>query len=660
MKNNKILGLLLAGVMVTSIPFNVFADGEQTSTPTGPTVAGHTAGNPTGNQNTGAPGSGGTQNNTGKFTVTFNSNGGSEVNEVQSDNEGKVTKPADPKKTGYEFKGWYDGDKEFDFSKPITSSKTLKAEWTETEEHKAEQRERDRKSTNFDITSNEYSNGKFSGKVRDLNGNSVSGATVTIYVNGNYWDEVKTDPYGDYKFDLRDSKYYGKNYWYDWETYKGNKVYTDFYGRPYYKLSNGSIEYLDNYYGRDFKVEIKVSKTGFTDATKTLVGSGYYGRDWWYNRYDARVYPTDISRTNYSVSGYLKGYKTRTVYVYDDGTYLGSSKVDSDGYFNVTWNSPYVSTSRSLEYYVNGTSVNNSTYSMIPVVNALSAGASFVRGNAGPYADVTVYDANGVRLGGTTAGSTGIYNIGLNRVLVAGETIKVEAKESGKTSRSTEVKIAGQEAKATAEVNQPSYIAGYPDGTFKPGKEVTRAEAVRMFVRLVNEGKELPKNPTTKFKDANNNWYSDEINFAVSKGFIKGYSDGTFKPNKGITRAEFAQMIAVFVKDGYPGSSNFKDVKGHWASNAIEQLYGNKKIKGFPDGTFKPDQKLTRAEAVTILNSVFGRNTKATSFANVNASSLKKFSDVPMSHWAYYEIIDASNGHNAVKGDKAEDVSVWQ
>lgn len=326
----------------------------------------------------------------------------------------------------------------------------------------------------------------------------------------------------------------------------------------------------------------------------------------------------------------------------------------------MTWNSPYVSTSRSLEYYVNGTSVNNSTYSMIPVVNALSAGASFVRGNAGPYADVTVYDANGVRLGGTTAGSTGIYNIGLNRVLVAGETIKVEAKESGKTSRSTEVKIAGQEAKATAEVNQPSYIAGYPDGTFKPGKEVTRAEAVRMFVRLVNEGKELPKNPTTKFKDANNNWYSDEINFAVSKGFIKGYSDGTFKPNKGITRAEFAQMIAVFVKDGYPGSSNFKDVKGHWASNAIEQLYGNKKIKGFPDGTFKPDQKLTRAEAVTILNSVFGRNTKATSFANVNASSLKKFSDVPMSHWAYYEIIDASNGHNAVKGDKAEDVSVWQ
>lgn len=659
MKNNKILGLLLAGVMVTSIPFNVFADNQ----PAGPTS--DPASPPAHEDTVVDPNTGGETTN---HEVTFDSDGGTSVPSQSVKNGGKVEEPKNPpEKKGYEFDGWYDNGAKFDFNSSITSKKTLKAGWIEKDDHRikrlrdeADQRERDRRASNFDITSNEYSNGRFSGKVTDLNGNSVNEATVDIYVNGSWKGSVTTDAYGNYEFKLNGYDYYGKYYGYDWETYKGKKVYTDFYG-PYYKLSNGSKVYLDDYYyGRDFKVEIKVSKTGFNDATKTLVGSGYYGRDWWYNRYDARVYPTDISRTNYSASGYLKGYKSRTVYVYDDGTYLGSSKIDSDGYFNVTWNSPYVSTSRSLEYYVNGTSTSDSTYSMIPVVNALSAGASFVRGNAGPYADVTVYDANGVRLGGTTAGSTGIYNISLNRALVAGETIKVEAKESGKISRSTEVKIAGQEAKATAEVNSPSYIAGYPDGTFKPGKEVTRAEAVRMFVSLVNNGKELPKNPTTKFKDANNKWYSDEINFAVSKGFISGYSDGTFKPNQGITRAEFAQMIAVFVKDGYPGSSNFKDVKGHWASNAIDQLYGNKKIKGFPDGTFKPDQKLTRAEAVTVLNSVFGRNTKATSFANVNTNSLRKFSDVPMSHWAYYEIIDASNGHNAVKGDKAEDVSVWQ
>lgn len=608
-----------------------------------------------------------------KFDVTFYSKGGSTV-ATQTIEEGKTaTKPTAPTRKGYTFKGWYTDDgvfvNRFNFDTEITENTNLYAKWEE---------EKPAVPTKEDlyISDIEYDGNYVTGKVTSK-GEAVKDATVTLKIDGSktgYKDE--TDAYGRFKVYLGkyydDYRYYDDDYYYrnGDRYYDGYRVYKDSDG-DYYYIKNGKRNYIrySNYYRRyrDYKADLVAEKSGFYSAEKNLWKDGYYynngryyGRDWYSNKYDHRVYPTDISRSNYSTSGYLKGYKNRTVYVYDDGTYLGSDTIDSDGYFKVSWNSPRVSTSRSLEYYVNGTYVSDSSYSMIPVVNNVSAGAKFVRGNAGAYADVTVYDSNGTRLGGASAGSTGIFNISLNRELKAGETIKIEAKESGKTSRSTEVKIAGQEAKVAAKVNSPSYIAGYPDGTFKPGKEVTRAEAVRMFVSLVNNGKELPKNPTTKFKDANNKWYSDEINFAVSKGFISGYSDGTFKPNQGITRAEFAQMIAVFVKDGYPGSSNFKDVKGHWASNAIDQLYGNKTIKGFPDGTFKPDQKLTRAEAVTVLNSVFGRNTKATSFANVNTSSLRKFSDVPMSHWAYYEIIDASNGHNAVKGDKAEDVSVWQ
>lgn len=608
-----------------------------------------------------------------KFDVTFYSKGGSTV-ATQTIEEGKTaTKPTAPTRKGYTFKGWYTDDgvfvNRFNFDTEITENTNLYAKWEE---------EKPAVPTKEDlyISDIEYDGNYVTGKVTSK-GEAVKDATVTLKIDGSktgYKDE--TDAYGRFKVYLGkyydDYRYYDDDYYYrnGDRYYDGYRVYKDSDG-DYYYIKNGKRNYIrySNYYRRyrDYKADLVAEKSGFYSAEKNLWKDGYYynngryyGRDWYSNKYDHRVYPTDISRSNYSTSGYLKGYKNRTVYVYDDGTYLGSDTIDSDGYFKVSWNSPRVSTSRSLEYYVNGTYVSDSSYSMIPVVNNVSAGAKFVRGNAGAYADVTVYDSNGTRLGGASAGSTGIFNISLNRELKAGETIKIEAKESGKTSRSTEVKIAGQEAKVAAKVNSPSYIAGYPDGTFKPGKEVTRAEAVRMFVTLVNEGKELPKNPTTKFKDANNKWYSDEINFAVSKGFISGYSDGTFKPNQGITRAEFAQMIAVFVKDGYPGSSNFKDVKGHWASNAIDQLYGNKKIKGFPDGTFKPDQKLTRAEAVTVLNSVFGRNTKSTSFTNVNTNSLKKFSDVPMSHWAYYQIIDASNGHNAVKGDKAEDVNVWQ
>lgn len=776
MRNKKILGLLLAGVMVTSIPFNVFADGENEKLElsdlevpvavaevkeTEPKPAGETAGAEkeskeetpaTGedkkenkeenkekdkekdkkevsytltfkfsdgrpdevktakeNETVGPPNLRNTREGysfkgwfdesgryfddstkvtkdltlhdewTKLYTVTFVLDGGSGVIKSEVAENRQLTRPRKPNKEGYKFIGWYSDDqktKEFDFSQLINSNMTVYAKWEKIEEDKPAVPTKE----DLYISDIEYDGKYVTGKVTSK-GKAVEDVTVTLKIDGSktgYYD--KTDEYGRFKVELGDYyRYYnGYRYYYDDyyyyrdgdRYYDGYRVYRDSDGDYYYKKGNDRV-YIgySNYYRRyrDYKADLVAEKSGYYSTEKNLWKDGYYynngryyGRDWYSNKYDHRVYPTDISRSNYSTSGYLKGYKNRTVYVYDDGTYLGSDTIDSDGYFKVSWNSPRVSTSRSLEYYVNGTYTSDSSYSMIPVVNNVSAGAKFVRGNAGAYADVTVYDSNGTRLGGASAGSTGIFNISLNRALRAGETIKVEAKESGKTSRSTEVKIAGQEAKVAAKVNSPSYIAGYPDGTFKPGKEVTRAEAVRMFVQLVNEGKELPKNPTTKFKDANNKWYSDEINFAVSKGFISGYSDGTFKPNQGITRAEFAQMIAVFVKDGYPGSSNFKDVKGHWASNAIDQLYGNKKIKGFPDGTFKPDQKLTRAEAVTVLNSVFGRNTKSTSFTNVNTNSLKKFSDVPMSHWAYYQIIDASNGHNAVKGDKAEDVSVWQ
>lgn len=754
MKNKKILGLLLAGVMVTSIPFNVFADepAEGATDPVNkveePAEQGTGTGDVTTSTETEADG---TETGAGKATdpvtktfkvtfntgkggsvvpeqnikegekatkpadptkdgfefvewqkdgtkfvfstpinentelnavwaakkvekvkVTFNSNEGTKVAEQEIDKNEKAEEPADPTRKGYTFKGWYTDNgvfvNRFDFTKPVTADTILYAKWEEDKPVVPAKQD-------LYISDIEYEGNYVTGKVTSK-GEAVEGATVTLKIDGSKTGNTdKTNDYGRFKVYLGkyydDYRYYDDDYYYrdGYRYYDGYRVYSDSDGWYYYK--DGRKRYIDYDYGyrryRDYKADLVAEKDGYYSTEKNLWKDGYYynngkyyGRDWYSSKYDHRVYPTDISRSNYSTSGYLKGYKNRTVYVYDDGTYLGSDTIDSDGYFKVSWNSPRVSTSRSLEYYVNGTYTSDSGYSMIPVVNNVSAGAKFVRGNAGAYADVTVYDSNGTRLGGGTAGSTGIFNISLNRELRAGETIKVEAKESGKTSRSTEVKIAGQEAKVAAKVNSPSYIAGYPDGTFKPGREVTRAEAVRMFVTLVNEGKELPKNPTTKFKDANNKWYSDEINFAVSKGFISGYSDGTFKPNQGITRAEFAQMIAVFVKDGYPGSSDFKDVKGHWASNAIDQLYGNKKIKGFPDGTFKPDQKLTRAEAVTVLNSVFGRNTKSTSFANVNTNSLKKFSDVPMSHWAYYQIIDASNGHNAVKGDKAEDVSVWQ
>lgn len=694
MKNKKVLSLLLVGVMITAIPFNVFADTEEgeekpktevatsaeepeigekkvsevlrasakdsftvtfelnggTGTESTAVKSGETVSAPTpaptkdGYDFAGWYADKGLQTKfdfsksitedtiiyakwtekVTKYIVTFDSEGGSKVTSQTVEKGQRANEPTPaPTKDGYIFKGWYDGDKKATFPYEVTKSVTLTAKWEKIVPV----------TKVLSISERYYDKGRFYGKVT-ADGDAVKDATVKLY-----------DYDGDYtgKFDVTDANGY-------FDIYVGDYYYGYYNGRYY----NG------RYYGG----YLLATSDDYQTSSKYYLNDGRYWDGYYrdhrhYDRYDKKVYPTDISRTNYSTSGYLKGYSKGTVYVYDDGTYLGSDVIDSKGYFKVTWNRPYVSTGRTLDYYVNGTYKADNGYSIIPTVNAVSAGAKYVRGNAGFNATVTIYDASGNTLGSTTAGDTGIYNVVLNRELRAGETIKVESKEAGKVSRSTEYKVGGV-AVSTEKVNQPSYIAGFPDGTFKPSKEVTRAEAVRMFVKLVNNGAELPSNPKTSFKDANNAWYSDEINYAVSKGFIKGYSDNTFKPNQAITRAEFAQMISIFVKDGYPGTGTFKDVKGHWASDAINELYGNKNIKGYSDGTFKPNQKLTRAEAVTILNSVFGRNTKSTSFTKVSESGLKKFTDVPKSHWAYYEILDASNGHNAAKTGSSDEVSVWQ
>ncbi|MFR4555402.1 MAG: InlB B-repeat-containing protein, partial [Peptoniphilus sp.] len=359
-----------------------------------------------------------------KFDVTFYSKGGSTV-ATQTIEEGKTaTKPTAPTRKGYTFKGWYTDDgvfvNRFNFDTEITENTNLYAKWEE---------EKPAVPTKEDlyISDIEYDGNYVTGKVTSK-GEAVKDATVTLKIDGSktgYKDE--TDAYGRFKVYLGkyydDYRYYDDDYYYrnGDRYYDGYRVYKDSDG-DYYYIKNGKRNYIrySNYYRRyrDYKADLVAEKSGFYSAEKNLWKDGYYynngryyGRDWYSNKYDHRVYPTDISRSNYSTSGYLKGYKNRTVYVYDDGTYLGSDTIDSDGYFKVSWNSPRVSTSRSLEYYVNGTYVSDSSYSMIPVVNNVSAGAKFVRGNAGAYADVTVYDSNGTRLGGASAGSTGIFNI---------------------------------------------------------------------------------------------------------------------------------------------------------------------------------------------------------------------------------------------------------
>lgn len=172
------------------------------------------------------------------------------------------------------------------------------------------------------------------------------------------------------------------------------------------------------------------------------------------------------------------------------------------------------------------------------------------------------------------------------------------------------------------------YIAGYPDHTFRPAKSMTRAEAAAILARLCKlTGAD---NAKPDFKDADG-WYNAAINDVVKAGYMKGYPDESFKPDQPITRAEFAAILSHVLKDE-TAPNPFKDTAGHWAKDAIDKAYAQGIIKGYGDNSFRPDALVSRAEAVAMANRTF----------RLQRTVIKNpFTDISPDHWAYNDILTA-------------------
>ena len=199
-----------------------------------------------------------------------------------------------------------------------------------------------------------------------------------------------------------------------------------------------------------------------------------------------------------------------------------------------------------------------------------------------------------------------------------------------------------------------AYISGYMDGTFKPNQYITRAEVAVMFSRLLDE--DFDSYDSSSFIDVNENeWYSDRIGYIESLGIINGYPDSTFRPNAPITRAEFATIAANFDNLKETGDVYFSDLPdSHWAKNFVEMAYNRGWISGYPDGTIKPDRYITRAEVVSVVNRMLERKAD-TSYISFNKDDIKNFTDVDESNWAYYDIMEACNGHYY----EMDDAEIW-
>lgn len=203
-----------------------------------------------------------------------------------------------------------------------------------------------------------------------------------------------------------------------------------------------------------------------------------------------------------------------------------------------------------------------------------------------------------------------------------------------------------------------AYVIGYPDGTVHPNGQITRAEVATIFFRLLrDEVRDGAFTTSNSYSDvAYGKWYNNPISTMSALGIITGYPDGTFKPNKPITRAEFAAIAARFDETQSGKSAIFSDVIGHWAAKEIGIAYYNDWIKGYPDGTFKPDQNITRAEAMTLINRVLER--KPESPADLLTNMNKWTDNLDTSKWYYLDVQEATNSHGYTR--KTFNYELWR
>lgn len=200
-------------------------------------------------------------------------------------------------------------------------------------------------------------------------------------------------------------------------------------------------------------------------------------------------------------------------------------------------------------------------------------------------------------------------------------------------------------------IDHMAYVIGYPDGTFKPEGNITRAEMATIFSRLLSNKIYLSEDYPIKFRDVNKNeWYEKHIGQLTSIGVISGYPDGSFKPGSKVTREEFAVVASRFI-DEDKTSFGFSDTNNSWSKENIKKIKAKGLIKGYPDGNFRPKDFITRAEAVSIVNKMLERYADKEYIDN-NINDIVSYKDLSNSHWAFYHIIEASNGHNYTRNEE--------
>lgn len=202
-----------------------------------------------------------------------------------------------------------------------------------------------------------------------------------------------------------------------------------------------------------------------------------------------------------------------------------------------------------------------------------------------------------------------------------------------------------------------AYISGYPDGTIKPAGKITRGEVAAIISRIMAGVEEIEYTNETSYGDVNaSDWYAKHIAYISDKKVMEGYEDGNFNPEAEITRAEYATVIAR-LRSLKEVETTFEDAKGHWASGYIGAVAKEKWIEGYPDGTFKPEETISREEVATMTNKMLDRKVDEKGIGDL---TIEKFTDLEHGSWSYYDMVEASNSHEYVRREKDSIVENWK
>ncbi len=202
------------------------------------------------------------------------------------------------------------------------------------------------------------------------------------------------------------------------------------------------------------------------------------------------------------------------------------------------------------------------------------------------------------------------------------------------------------------------YVVGYSDGLVHPERNITRAEVASIFFRLLQDDvREKNLTDQNPFNDVfTDDWFNVAVSTMYDMDIVYGRDNNNFDPNAYITRAEFAAIAARFDSEGYSGENLFTDIDGHWAANQINRAAEKGWISGYPDGTFGPDRYITRAEAVTMINRVLNRLPES---ADALHEDMKVFVDnADTNVWYYLAIQEATSSHE-YKKDKDGVYETW-